>query len=76
MATQKAIAIRPNIVFILCDNIGWGQFPCYGGSIPTPRIDELANGGIRFNNYTVEAQCTRTAIMTSRQSVRCGGISA
>jgi arylsulfatase A-like enzyme len=66
--------VRPNIVFVLCDNVGWGDFSCYGGSIPTPRIDKLASEGIRFNNYTVEAQCTptRTAILTGRQSVRCG----
>jgi len=72
--TQKATTTRPNIVFILCDNVGWGDFACYGGSTPTPRIDKLASEGIRFNNYTIESQCTptRTAIMTGRQSVRCG----
>jgi arylsulfatase A-like enzyme len=65
---------RPNIVFVLCDNVGWGDFSCYGGGTPTPRIDKLASEGIRFNNYTVEAQCTptRSAIMTGRQSVRSG----
>ena len=65
---------RPNIVFVLADNVGWGDFSCYGGSVPTPRIDKLASEGIRFNNYTVEAQCTptRSAIITGRQSVRCG----
>ncbi|MBP8181796.1 MAG: sulfatase-like hydrolase/transferase [Acidimicrobiia bacterium] len=65
---------QPNIVFVLCDNIGWGDFSCYGGTTPTPRIDELASGGIRFNNYTVESQCTptRSAILTGRQSVRSG----
>jgi arylsulfatase A-like enzyme len=46
---------RPNIVFVLCDNIGWGDFSCYGGGTPTPRIDKLASEGIRFNNYTVES---------------------
>jgi arylsulfatase A-like enzyme len=65
---------KPNIVFILADNIGWGDFGVYGGLTPTPRIDALANAGIRFNNYNVEAQCTptRSAIMTGRQSVRTG----
>jgi arylsulfatase A-like enzyme len=64
----------PNIVFVLCDNVGWGDFSCYGGVIPTPRIDKLAGEGIRFTNYTVEAQCTptRSAILTGRQSVRSG----
>src|SRR5271169_247655 len=65
---------RPNLVFILCDNVGWGDFSCYGGATPTPRIDKLASEGIRFNSYTSESQCcpTRTACMTGRQSVRCG----
>ena len=65
---------KPNIVFVLCDNVGWGDFSCYGGNTPTPRIDKLASEGIRFNNYTVESQCTpsRSAIMTGRQSVRSG----
>jgi Sulfatase len=44
---------RPNIVFVLCDNVGWGDFGVYGGGTATPRIDQLAGEGIRFNNYTV-----------------------
>jgi arylsulfatase A-like enzyme len=65
---------HPNIVFILVDNVGWGNFGVYGGTIPTPRIDKLASEGIRFNNYNVEAQCTptRSAIMTGRHPVRSG----
>ncbi len=65
---------KPNIVFILVDNVGWGQFGCYGSRIPTPRIDTLAREGIRFNNYNVECQCTpsRSAIMTGRHPVRSG----
>jgi arylsulfatase A-like enzyme len=75
MATVgKATKTRPNFVYILADNVGWGDFSCYGGSTATPRIDKLASEGIRFTNYTVESQCTptRTAIMTGRESVRCG----
>jgi hypothetical protein len=34
---------KPNIVFILVDNVGWGNFGIYGGTIPTPRIDQLAH---------------------------------
>ena len=64
----------PNIVFLLVDNVGWGDFGAYGGTTPTPRIDKLASEGIRFNNYNVEAQCTpsRSAIMTGRMPVRSG----
>ena len=65
---------KPNIVFILVDNVGWGDFGVYGGTTPTPRIDKLAREGIRFNNYNVEVQCTpsRSAIMTGRHPVRSG----
>ena len=50
----------PNVVFILGDNVGWGDIGCYGGLAPTPRIDALAGQGLRFKNYNVEAQCTPT----------------
>ncbi len=65
---------QPNIVFILVDNVGWGDFAVYGGTIPTPRIDELASEGIRFNDYNVEVECTpsRSAILTGRHPVRSG----
>jgi arylsulfatase A-like enzyme len=65
---------KPNIVFILVDNVGLSQFGVYGRTIPTPRIDKLASEGIRFNNYNVEVQCTpsRSAIMTGRHPVRSG----
>jgi len=65
---------KPNIVFILVDNVGWGDFSVYGGTTATPRIDKMASEGIRFNNYNVEAQCTptRSAIMTGRHPVRSG----
>ena len=65
---------RPNIVFILLDNVGWGDLGVYGGVTPTPHIDKLANEGIRFNNYNVECQCTptRSALLTGRHPVRSG----
>jgi arylsulfatase len=73
-SAQSPSAGKPNIVFILLDNVGWGDLGVYGGMTPTPRIGKLANEGIRFNSYYVEAQCTptRSAIMTGRYSVRSG----
>src|SRR5499427_4618727 len=73
-ADSATPAKKPNIVFILVDNVGWGDFSCYGGTTPTPRIDKLASQGIRFNNYNVEPQCTptRAAILTGRMPVRSG----
>lgn len=65
---------KPNIVFFLVDNTGWGDWGSYGGTIPTPRLDELASEGLRFTNYNVEVQCTptRSAIHTGRHPVRSG----
>jgi arylsulfatase A-like enzyme len=59
---------RPNIVFILADDSGLGEFGCYGGtSIPTPNIDRLAQEGMRFTRaYSGSAVCapTRGVLMT------------
>ncbi len=68
------MADQPNIVFMLADNVGWGDLSSYGGQIPTPRLDGLATQGIRFTNFNTEAQCTptRSALMTGRMPVRSG----
>ena len=67
-------ADKPNIIFVLVDNVGWGDFSVYGGTTATPRIDKMASEGIRFNNYSVEPQCTptRSAILTGRHPIRSG----
>jgi hypothetical protein len=71
-------AARPNILFILMDNLGYGELGVYGGGelrgAPTPRIDQLATEGTRLTNFNVEAECTpsRSAIMTGRFSIRSG----
>jgi arylsulfatase A-like enzyme len=76
--TAQAQEAKPNIVFILMDNLGYGEPGVYGGGItrgaPTPRIDRLAAEGTRLTNFNVEAQCTpsRSAIMTGRFSIRSG----
>ena len=75
---EQASAPKPNIVFILMDNLGYGEVGCYGGGVlrgaPTPRIDKLAAEGTRLTNFNVEAQCTpsRSAILTGRFSIRSG----
>ncbi len=71
-------AQKPNIVFILADNLGYGELGVYGGGIlrgaPTPRIDGLASEGLRLLNFNVEPQCSpsRSALMTGRFSMRSG----
>jgi arylsulfatase A-like enzyme len=74
----QSASTQPNIVFILADNLGYGELGVYGGGVlrgaPTPRIDQLAAEGMRLLNFNVEAQCTpsRSAIMTGRYAVRSG----
>jgi arylsulfatase A-like enzyme len=69
---------RPNIVVFFWDNFGWGELGCYGGGVlrgaPTPRIDRLADEGLRLLNFNVEAQCTpsRSAVLTGRHPIRSG----
>jgi len=78
VAPIQAADKKPNIVFILTDNLGYGELGVYGGGIlrgaPTPRIDKLASEGMRLLNFNVEAQCTpsRSALMTGRFSIRSG----
>jgi arylsulfatase A-like enzyme len=69
---------KPNILFILADNIGYGDIGAYGGGelrgAPTPRIDRLAAEGLRLTQFLVEPACTpsRAALMTGRYSIRSG----
>ena len=69
---------QPNIVVFWWDNFGWGEIGCYGGGVlrgaPTPRIDSIADQGLKLLNFNVEAQCTpsRSAILTGRHAIRSG----
>lgn len=69
---------RPNVIFILTDDIGWGELGSYGGGklrgTPTPNLDQLAEDGIKFLQHYSEPSCTptRVALMTGRLPVRTG----
>ena len=79
MANSSTLRL-PHIVFILADNLGWGELGCYGGGAlrgaPTPRIDRLASEGLRCLNFNVESDCvpTRSALMTGRHPIRTGAL--
>ena len=51
---------RPNIVVILCDDLGFSDLGCYGGEIETPNLDQLAARGLRFTDFHNNAKCTQT----------------
>jgi arylsulfatase A-like enzyme len=65
---------KPNVVYVLVDNWGWGDVGVQGGTVPTPRIDSFASQGMRFTNFNVQNQCTptRSALHTGRLPIRSG----
>lgn len=64
----------PNIVLILADDLGWSDLGCYGGEIPTPNIDALAAGGLRFTQFYNNAVCgpSRASLLTGLYAQRVG----
>jgi len=74
-AAGAAAAERPNIIVILADDLGYGDLRCYQpeSKIPTPHLDRLAAGGVRFTDaHTPSAVCTPTryGLLTGRYSWR------
>lgn len=75
---QALLAARPNVVFILADDLGYGDIESFGGErcqIDTPHFDRLAKEGLRFTNaHAAASVCvpSRIAIMTGRYPMRFG----
>jgi len=63
---HSAFSAQPNILVILVDDMGFSDLGCYGSEIPTPNLDALAAGGVRFTQFYNTARCstTRAALMT------------
>ena len=77
-ALRQRFGKRPNIIYILADDVGWGELGCYlGGKMmgrPSPTLDRLADQGMMFLSHYAEPSCTptRLAILTGRHPVRTG----
>lgn len=67
-------ATKPNIVVILVDDMGYSDIGCYGGEIPTPNLDRLAAGGLRFTEFYNTGRCcpTRASVLTGLYSHQTG----
>jgi arylsulfatase len=63
---SQAAATKPNILFILADDLGFSDLGCYGGEVKTPNLDKLAAGGLRFTQFYNTARCwpSRAALLT------------
>ena len=80
-ALKKKFGKPPNIIYILADDVGWGELGWQGGGkhrgTPTPELDKMASEGMRFWAAYAEPSCTptRIAINTGRHPFRTGLIS-
>ena len=68
----------PNILLVLTDDVGFGATSTFGGPVPTPNFDRVAQAGIRYNRFHTAAMCspTRAALLTGRNhhAVGFGGL--
>jgi arylsulfatase len=66
----KAHSGAPNVVLILLDDVGFGATSTFGGPINTPAFQQLADRGLRYNRFHVNAMCspTRAALLSGRNS--------
>ena len=66
--------VKPNIVFILADDLGWADVGYHGGYIKTPNIDRLAREGVELDRFYVAPMCspTRAGLLTGRYPIRFG----
>ena len=73
-AAEQQAAPRPNIVYIVADDLGWKDVGFHGSDIKTPSIDKLAREGARLEQFYVQPMCTptRAALLTGRYPFRYG----
>ncbi len=64
----------PNVLLIITDDVGFGAPSTFGGVIPTPALDRIANNGLRYTNFNSTALCspTRAALITGRNHHSAG----
>ena len=74
MSLARKTTNKPNIVFILADDLGFKDVGYHGGTIKTPNIDKLASAGTRLEQFYVQPVCspTRSSLMTGRYPMRYG----
>jgi len=73
-AAAAPAAPKPNIIVILVDDMGFADLGCYGSEIPTPNLDRLAAGGLRFTHFHNDSRCSpsRATVLTGLYSQEAG----
>ena len=67
--------VRPNILLMMVDDLGYSDFGCYGAEIDTPHIDQLADSGLRLSQFYNTAKChsSRICLLTGKYELQAGG---
>ena len=74
IALTKAPEGAPNVLIVLIDDAGFGQWGTFGGQVPTPNLERLAKMGLRYTRFHTTALCspTRAALLTGRNHHSAG----
>ncbi len=74
LSAKISHAGKPNILYIVADDLGYSDLGCYGGEIDTPVLDSLAAGGVRLTQFYNTGRCcpSRAAILTGQYPHRVG----
>lgn len=72
--SQAAAAEKPNVVYIMADDVGWGDLSVHDGGVPTPNIDALFSRGVELTQFMGWCVCspTRAMLLTGRHPIRVG----
>ena len=71
---QGSMMSRPNIIFILADDMGYSDIGCYGSEVETPNLNALAENGLRFSSFYNNPRCcpSRASLLTGLYSHQVG----
>lgn len=72
---KRPLPSRPNVIIIICDDLGYGDLPCYGGRLEAPSLDQVARDGVVLTHCnTAHPTCSaaRAAMLTGQYASRVG----
>lgn len=74
LKAQNKMMVKPNIIIIMADDLGYSDIGCFGGEISTPNLDRLSKGGLRMTNFYNNARCspTRASLLTGQYAHKVG----
>ena len=73
-AEAGRLPAKPNVIFIIADDLGWADVAFHQGNVPTPHLDRLKAGGVELTQHYVYPVCspTRSALLSGRYATRFG----